>query len=470
MGAIYRAGESKVRPGVYRRYEKTGTNSIPGAITGVFAIPVHAIFGPLDTVTSFGSDQMDELKALYGSKGTVDAALALFDGGATEVHVYRLGAEGTKASVTLKATDATIATLSTKYPTDGDFNITVKPKLEDATVKQLLVYLGTELLETIEYTASEDEKTALVEATNTKSKYLTATAGEGTGAADAVANVTLTGGTAPTVTTESYSKAFEAFESYKWNMFVLDTCETTVHALVKAYLDRIFNEGALGVCALGEPTTVAFDTRCEHAKAFDSEKIIYLGSGYEDASGNKVDGYLAIAKQAGIIGSMESNASATHTVVSGAVKTLEVLKNSQYKKAIESGMLLLSPNDEGQLWFDAGINTLITLGEDQDEGWKKIKRTAVRFEMFDRIDRAVNPLVGQVDCDDVGIGDIIMAAQSILDAMASDTEKKLQKGATFAEDTTIKRGPDYAHFVIDAVDVDSLEKIYLRYMFRFSAE
>lgn len=470
MSGIYRAGETKVRPGVYRRFEKTGANSTPSAIYGVFAIPVHADFGPLNKVTSFSSEQISELKALYGSKGTVDAALALFDGGATTVYVYRLGTGGSKGSIAVKSTDVTIATLSTKYPTDGDFNITIKPKLEDATVKQLIVYLGAELLETIEFKVSEDEKTALVNAVNTTSKYLEAVVGEGTGTADAIANDTLTGGVAPTVTTENYSEAFEAFEAYKWNMLVLDTCDTSVHALVKAYLDRIFNEGALGVCALGEPTTVAFDTRCEHAKAFDSEKIIYLGSGYEDVAGNKVDGYLAIAKQAGIIGSMASNESATHTVISGAVNTLEVLKNSQYEKAIESGMLLLSPNETGQVWFDSGINTLITLAENQDEGWKKVKRTSVRFEIFDRIDRVVNPLVGKVNCDNVGIGDIITAAQSILDAMASDTENKLQKGATFAEDTSIKRGPDYAYFVIDADDIDSLEKIYLRYMFRFSAE
>ena len=398
----------------------------------------------------------------------MDAALALFAGGATKVHVYRLGEGGTTASIEIAATGGNIATLTTKYPTSNKYNITIKPKLNDSSKKQILVYLGATLLETIEYAVSEDEKAALVAAVNANSNYLSATAGTATGAANSIANQELTGGTAPTVNTESYSDATEAFVPYKWNMLVLDTCETAVHALVQAYMDRIFEEGALGVCALGEPTTVDFDTRCEHAKAFNDEKIIYLGSGYEDADGNKIDGYLAIATQAGIIGSMESNTSATHTVLPGAVNTLEVLKNSQYEKAIESGMLLLSPNDEGQVWFDAGINTLVTLGENQDEGWKKIRRTATRFEIFDRIDRAVAPLIGQVNCDNIGIGDVIMRGQSILDAMV--LEGKLQAGATFAEDAAYKRGSDYAHFIINADDLDSLEKIYLRYQFRFSVE
>ena len=464
MGALYRAGENKIRPGVYRRFEKSGISNVIGAIYGVFAIPVHAEFGPLGKVTTFEADQVGEFKQMYGAGGTADAVQVLFDGGATKVHVFRLGTGGKVGSVKV----GEIATLSTKYPTAGNYNITIKEDLGDATTKQILVYLDAKLLEKINFAASADEKAALVEAVNTYSNYLTAEAGTGTGAAEAVANSALTGGAEPSVTTEDYSTAFEAFESYKWNYLVLDTVDTSVHALVQAYLNRIFEEGALGSCILGEPTTVDFDTRCAHAAAFNDEKIIYLGSGYRDASGNEYDGYYAIAKQAGIIGSLESNVSATHRVLQGAAGVLESLKNSQYEKAIQSGMILLSPSDDGQVWFDSGINTLLNPSETQDDGWKKIRRVATRFEIFDRIDRAVSPLIGQVNCDNIGIGDVVVRGQGILDAMVA--EGKLQEGATFVEDPDYKRGSDFAHFKINALDLDSLEKIYLRYQFRFSAE
>ena len=468
MGAIFRAGEQKIRPGVYRRYENAGGSSVPGAIYGVFAITVHADFGPLNTVSTFEKDQVNELKEMYGTGGTVDAALALFEGGATKVNIYRLGSGGKVASAEIAGDSGTLATLETKYPTANKFNYSLKPILGDDTKKQILVYEDAVLLETIDYMVADDEKANIVEAVNSKSNYLTAKAGEGTGKATTATNVALANGEAPSVTTESYSEAFEAFEALKWNYLVVDTVETAVHALVQAYIDRIFENGGLGSCIIGEPTTVDFATRCEHAKAFNDEKIIYLGSGYEDADGNKVDGYLAIAKQAGIIGSLGSNVSATHTVVPGAVNTLEKLKNSQYETAIESGLLLLSPNEEGQVWFDAAINTLVTPDANQDDGWKKIRRTSTRFEMFDRIDRAVAPLIGQVNCDNIGIGDVIMAAQGVLDAMVR--EGKLQSGASIVEDAGYRRGPDYAYFVIAADDLDSLEKIYLRYQFRFSAE
>lgn len=468
MGSFYNVGEQKVRPGVYRRYENVGDSSTPGAIYGVFAIAIHSEIGPLATVSTYGTDDIEEFKKTYGTGGTADAVLKLFEGGATKVFVYRLGTGGAKASVTLKGGESTnLVTLTTKTETEKEFSVTVKEKLGSTDTKQLLVYSGTELLETLEFASGSTESANLVDVVKASSSYLDASK-VSDGELDNVANESLSGGTAPTVDTESYSTAFTALEAFKWNMMVLDTVETTVHALVKAYINRIFKEGALGVCTLGEPTTVAFDTRKEHAAAFNDEKIIYLGSGYEDGDGNKIDGYLSIATQAGIIGSTESNTSVTHTVIPGAVNTLEVLKNSQYEDAIKNGMLLLSPNDEGQVWFDAAINTLVTPGDNQDDGWKKIRRTSTRFEMFDRIDRALAPLIGKVNCDNLGIGDCINAAQAVLDAMVA--EGKLQEGATFAEDDTKHRGPDYAYFVITADDLDSLEKIYLTYQFRFSAE
>lgn len=468
MGSFYNLGEQKVRPGVYRRYENAGKSDTPGAIYGVFAMPIHSEIGPLDTVSGFAKDSIDDFKKMYGTGGTADAVLKLFDGGATKVFVYRLGTGGTKASITLKDSSTTeLVTITTKTETAQDFSVTIKSKLGETGTKQLIVYSGTDLLETIEYATDTTDSASLVEAVKKYSAYLDATKVADGLVAD-VSNTQLTGGASPTVNTESYSAAFTAFEPYKWNYLVLDTVDTDVHALVSAYMDRIFQDGALGVCILGEPTTVPFETRLSHASAFNNEKVIYLGSGYEDGDGNKIDGYLSIATQAGIIGSLESNESATHTAISGAVNTLEVLKNSQYEDAIKGGMLLLSPNDEGQVWFDSAINTLVKPRDNQDEGWKKIRRTSTRFEMFDRIDRALSPLIGKVDCDDIGVGDCVIQGQSVLDAMVA--ESKLLDGATFAEDTTKSRGSDYAYFVIAADDKDSLEKIYLTYQFRFTAE
>ena len=471
MSSFYNIGEKKDRPGVYKQYDKAGESEIPGAVYGVFAYPVHADNGPVNTVTTFTKDDIEDFKAMYGTGGTTDGVLALFDGGATKVFVYRLGTGGEKGAIVLSASETSLLTLTTKYPTAIPFKITIKNKLGDTGVKQLLVYNDTELLETIEFASGASDSANLVAAVNQYSKYLDAEK-MADGEVQNATGSALSDGDAPTVNNASYADAFTAFEPLKWNFLVLDTVDTDVHATVKSYIDRIFEEGSLGVCVLGENkasgSMIAFEERKAHAAAFDDEKIIYLGSGYADSDGNEITGYLAIAKQAGILGSLESNKSATHTVIPGATATLETLKNSQYTDAIKNGMLLLSPNSKGQVWFDSGVNTLITLRENQDEGWKKIRRTSTRFELFDRIDRNVEPLIGKVNCDDIGVGDVVIAGQTIIDEMIK--EGKLKDGGTFSEDTTLKRGSDYAYFVIAVDDLDSLEKIYLRYQFRFVSE
>ena len=61
---------------------------------------------------------------------------------------------------------------------------------------------------------------------------------------------------------------------------------------------------------------------------------------------------------------------------------------------------------------------------------------------------------------------MIASAQAVIDRMVS--EKKLLPGGTFSEDTTQTSAGDYAFFVISVDDIDSIEKVYLDYKFRFS--
>jgi len=102
MGGTYQAGEEKVRPGVYRRYTTQDKKLVAGAMTGVFAIPVKADFGPVGTVTIH--TKQDSVKEMYGMGGTVKGALNLFEGGAAKVHVYRLGTPLARQSLRIQKT------------------------------------------------------------------------------------------------------------------------------------------------------------------------------------------------------------------------------------------------------------------------------------------------------------------------------------------------------------------------------
>ena len=130
-------------------------------------------------------------------------------------------------------------------------------------------------------------------------------------------------------------------------------------------------------------------------------------------------------------------------------------------------MLLLSLSPDGNVWYDTSINTLTKPDSaTQDEGWKKIRRAKVRFELIHRLNSALAPKVGRVSANADGISDIVQTGQRILDAMVN--EGKLFGGATFAEDPANPYNGDSAWFIIQADDVDSLEKIYLQYQFRYS--
>ena len=86
---------------------------------------------------------------------------------------------------------------------------------------------------------------------------------------------------------------------------------------------------------------------------------------------------------------------------------------------------------------------------------------------MDRIDRTLDPLSGRIDNDDDGIANVIKLGTDVLDAMFA--EGKIQAGYSFIEDPDRPHQGDSAWFLIALDDLDSLEKIYLNYTFRYSA-
>ncbi len=127
----------------------------------------------------------------------------------------------------------------------------------------------------------------------------------------------------------------------------------------------------------------------------------------------------------------------------------------------------MSYNKAKQVWIDNAVNTLIALADDQDEGWKKIRRVKTRFELIRRINTTTDELVGKVDPDNNGKATVISQMQSVGDAMRE--EGKLV-ACTVTESNVYKANSDSAWFDIDVIDKDSMEHIYLTFLFRFSTE
>lgn len=458
MAQIYNVGETKVRPGVYYRYTSDVSRRV-GAMNGVNAIVLNAPWGPTGEVTSHTSAK--SLVETYGSTDGVECAKLLFEAGAETVYVYRPSGTGGKAG---SGKIGSVATITAKYPGARELKIKIQGKLGDATMKQALILEGSSQLESFEFAVSEDETTAFKEAL-AKSKYVTVET-TGTGLIS-LCETSLTGGANASLTAEDYLNGFYALEPYRYNVLSTDSVDASVIAVQQAYVAATEKTGKFIITVVGAPVSTSLDERMASAKATNDKKIVYFGSAYVTADGTVIDGAKAINYTAGLIAATPANQSIVHTAVAGAVDTPEKLTNAQYEDAIRNGLLLLSVGPDGQVWYDSGINTLVIPAGTEDDGWKKIKRTKIRFELFDRIDRAVAPLVGKINCDPDGIAAVLQQGQGVITDMVS--EGKLRSGGSIIEDPDNPHSGDSAWFLIQVDDIDSLEKIYLHYQFRYSA-
>ena len=249
-------------------------------------------------------------------------------------------------------------------------------------------------------------------------------------------------------------------------MACVDTEETAVHQLLASFIDRIFDAGQLAMAVVAEKKTVALTDRMAHAAAFNSEKMHYVVNASAEISGETVEGYLVAARIAGMIAACASNKSLTHTVVEGYTKLNDALTPTDISAAEQKGCIVLSTNTNGQIWIDSAINTLVSPSDNQDDGWKKIRRTKTRYELITRCNDQADALIGKVDNDVNGRATVVSQLQGVINAMIN--EGKLVSG-TASENTTYQADGDYAYVDIQVIDKDSIEHLYLTYKFQFSS-
>lgn len=469
MASLYTVGETKVRPGVYRRYTTENLQTVVGADDGTVAVLTQADWGPLGEGREIKS--LTELEEFYGNSEHVKkTAFRALMAGANALRVIRLGEGGTQGSYEVKTTAETpvlLVTLKTKFVSNKAYKITIQTTLADSGQKEFIVYDGTMVVERMPFIAGESEIDNLIEAIKRYSTIFEATKATGaTGSLPTIIQAAITVGTNPTIAVTDYTAALSVLEAYRFNVLCVDSNDTAVHTIVQGFVSRMKAAGALFLAVVGEPKSVWFRTRIENAAAFDDECIVYVGgSAYEDET--LVDGYEAAAIVAGMIAATPSNDSIVHATVNGMTDIGETLTDAQHIQAIQHGCVMFSQALDGSVWVESGVTTLIHPNVNQDDGWKKIRRVKVRQEAMDRIDRTLDPLTGRLDNDDDGIANVIKLGTDVLDAMYA--EGKIHAGYSFIEDPDRPHFGDSAWFLIALDDIDSLEKIYLNYTFRYSA-
>lgn len=472
MASFFIIGEKKTRPGVYLRYENRGKPPVAGVDDGKCAAVFRSNWGPLGQALVL--EQYEDIAKKYGDggeNGTTAVPLEQFKGGARLVYALRLGSGGTHGSYSISdAAGDEVIRMTLKYPGSRKLAVTIRPTLADPNTSELLIVEGTEQLEKLTFSNAENSVDALMEKFGTKgSDYFMLTKVKGsTEKLASVDQAEIAGGTDPTVTVASYSKAFEVLESYRWNVMAIDTEDTAIQAVMQLFLNRIYQGGKFTMGVIGEPTTVDFETRILHASAYNDYQIVYVGNGFTDISGNVYEGWRAAARIAGLIAGTPSNESITHAAITGAVECTELLTNNQHERAIKAGALMFSVSAANTVWVEQGINTLVLPTAKEDEGWKKIKRVKVRFELFQRLNDTVEPLIGRINNDPDGRMTVIQVSNGVCQTMVA--ERKLLDGAHVEDDPDNKPEGDSAWFIVYADDIDALEKMYYTFKFRFAPE
>ncbi len=467
-GSVFQVGEQKIRPGVYVRVTNIGEP--PEAIIpqGIVAALFRASWGPLGEVTYLES--AEAVTSTFGSDGTTDAVIEAFRGGCRRVVAYRLGSGGQKAIINLQDSEkANVVNLTAKYEgTRGNnFSVNVRDSLVDDTKRELLLYEGATLRQTITFAKGSGEPQALVDAiAASNSPYITATKiADGSGTLATVTQQPLTGGQDPTVNGESYSEGLSAIEAIDWNVLAVDSEDPVTHAVVQTYIDRVRNEGKRVLGVVGEPTSVPLATRLVRARAFNDPAIIYVANGFRGRDDVTREGYKAAARVAGMVASAQITESLTHYVVRGATELVGALTNAEIEQAIQSGALIFTMSAQKQIHIEYGINTFITVTADMDAGWKKIRRVKTRDNLMDRIAGTWDPLIGKINNSPDGRATLIAAAQGIINRMIA--EGALLQGSIFEDPNNPPVG-DSVWFVVQVDDLDSAEKVYINFQFRFA--
>ena len=476
MGVFFTTGETKKRPGVYQRYENIGGAASASAVNGVAAAVIEANWGKCGVVTTIGS--VGEIEPMFGNGASTEVLREIFRGGARMIHVVRVGEGSIGAAAELvdaTATSTKLVAVTLKYPTTRKFSYKLENAPGDSAHKVFSIFEDTKTLrEKIVFASGTGEvnnfKDAAKSSVYVNVEVLSA-ATDANKLAIVTADTPFAAGTINAITAASYETALNLLEPYTWNTVSIDSSDADKLAKVAAFIDRAYDNGKMAFAVIGEPvivgnTVTPLATRMDNAKSYNSYNVIYVGGGWKDNTGKEYQGYLAAARIAGMVAAVPANESLTRRVIAGAVEPLEMLTNAKYIDTIDHGMLTFSQSSTGSVWIEDAITTLVSPSGNDDEGWKKIKRAKIRFELMNRASNSVEPLVGNVLNNDSGRSTVLIALQGVCNDMVS--EGKLLDGAKASLDSSNPPSGDSAWFVISADDVDSMEKAYLTFQFRFT--
>lgn len=386
-GGAWEATNLPKLPGFYMNFKSAGLAAIETGDRGTVVLPIKAHWGKTNSFTTIvtESDILNEFGSLEDTNGsTFYKTLKMCTlGGAKKILAYRLvDSTAKEASLNLQnETDTDVVKITAKYVGErgNNFKLTIAPSLTDEDIFEMKLYEGTSLL----YTYSFATWSELIDTVNAANVYILASKAEGSPdiSGKDIKNITseaLTGGNSGIsgITNTDYIKLLDVLETEEFNILALDgVTEEAIQTSIASWVIRMRTQGKKVTCVMGgssedDVADDAVEKAIKRSTGFNHEGVINIGTGVilDDVIYSSAD---LAPYVAGLIAGQNMTESTTYAATPFDDVTRRWTRTEQ-ETAVTNGVFLFI-NDGRIVKVLQGINSLITLRQDQNNAFKKIR-------------------------------------------------------------------------------------------------
>ena len=434
-GGTFDKSVGKVRPGTYINFEASNQSTLGSSDRGTVLIPlINHSYGPEKEFITISNESVDSaIDKLGYSVYDDDPSMLLIREAfknASTVIVY-IAKAGTKATGTGGGLSA-----QAKYGGSRGNALSYSVAANPVAGFDVSVYLDGSTVEAFEGVTNVS---ALVD-----SKYITFTASEGT-SLEAVAGVSLTGGTDGTAANSDIAAFLDDMESVNFNTLAFPVTEESLLAACVTKIKYLRENVGRGVKA------VVPDYKADYEGIINVTNSVVI-------NGVTLSNAQATAWVAGADASASNVQSNTHKIYVGAESVANAKTHEQAVAAIQNGEFFFSYSENGDVVVEYDINSLTSFTDRKDKSYSKnrVLRVFDSFAESIRLNFPPNKYSNNENGWDImdGMGRSIL--KQFFDAGAI-------RNVDYDSDFAVVRGEskgDSTYFNVGLQPVDSAEKLY----------
>lgn len=436
-------GQTKVRPGAYINFKAVRGANIANSDRGVVALPLALGWGDASVIEVSASEIADGTFTKKTACEIADPSVQpLIEAMkyASSALIYPLTSGGLKAKCIIGESTGAL-TCTAKYAgTKGNNLVVAINNTGIDGVFEVVTILGT---------STKDRQTAKTIG-ELKANDFVEFSGSAKGKLSANAGTALTGGTDGAITAASMANFLGAIKTKKWNAvgIPLNGLDgNTINATIIPYINSLRDGGKKVVAVVNNYPSA------------DNEGIISVDQGYRTENEEVgVDAFVGAV--AGMCAGTPINQSNTYRVITGALEIINPKTDEEIEAGLMSGCFMLSYRQDEAVVVESDINTLVNVGTDKSDAFKKNRIIRTLDDIANTI-RATfeNNYIGKVNRNEAGKNAFKAA---VIKYFTSLQNMEAIQNFT-SEDVEVLDGESIDSIVCNVAvqPLDSMEKLYM---------